>query len=159
METKLSEIHFNKDTFSRMTVSLAIQLLSSSVVTMFKKATNDITIIPDICLKLLAWFNKWHDKVNSIENNTNSFLPIQSWKILQSLVLGLVGLIQMNVKTIVPRTTNTDGIENHFNCLGQNGGRGDTPTAQEQQTNDTRASAFTITAGPSKGIMLLFQRY
>ena len=38
METKLSEKHFNKDTFSRMTVSLAVQLLSSSVVTMFKKS-------------------------------------------------------------------------------------------------------------------------
>ena len=37
METKLSEKHFNKDTFSRMTVSLAVQLLSSSVIAMLKK--------------------------------------------------------------------------------------------------------------------------
>jgi len=35
--------------------------------------------------------------VNSIENNAKSFLPIQSWKSLQSLVLGLVGLNQANV--------------------------------------------------------------
>ena len=43
---------FNKDVFSKMTVSLAVQLLSSFVVTMLKKkATNDITIIPDIRLK------------------------------------------------------------------------------------------------------------
>ena len=212
METKLSEKHFNKDAFSRMTVSLAVQLLSSSVVTMLKKATNDITIIPDIRLKssqydkiielaekvdclvdicngrskkqghytayftpenaisiqkellgILAWFNKWHDKVNSIENNANSFLPIQSWKSLQSLVLGLVGLIQANVieekQTIVPRTTNTDGIENHFSCSRQNGGSGDAPTAQEQQTNDARASAFTVTAGPSKGNNLELPNY
>ena len=35
--------------------------------------------------------------MNSIENNAKSFLPIQSWKSLQSLVLGLVGLNQANV--------------------------------------------------------------
>ena len=74
-------------------------------------------------IRILAWFNKWYDKVNSIENNVNSFLPIQRWKHLQSLVLGLVGLIQVNVieekQAIVPRTTNTDGIENHFSCSRQ----------------------------------------
>ena len=51
METKLIGKYFNKDAFSRMTVSLTVQLLSSSVVTMLKKATNDITIIPYIRLK------------------------------------------------------------------------------------------------------------
>ena len=55
-------------------------------------------------------------------------------------------------KSIVPRTINTDGIENHFSCSSQQNGRsGDVPTAQEQQTNDTRASTFIVTAGPSKG--------
>ena len=39
METKLSESFFNKDAFSRMRVSLAVQLLSSSVVTMLKRNT------------------------------------------------------------------------------------------------------------------------
>ena len=82
----------------------------------------------------LNLFNKWQDKVNSIKNNKNSFISIQSWKRLQSLVLGLVGLIQMNViqekQTIVLRTTNTDGIKNHFSCSRQNGGSGDIPTAQ-----------------------------
>ena len=80
-----------------------------------------------------TWLNKCYDWVNSVENNTNSFVPIRSWKFLQSLVLGLAGLIQMNViqekQTIVPRTTNTDGIENHFSCSKQNGGSGDAPTA------------------------------
>ena len=56
IETKLSEIHFNKDAFSRMVVSLAFQLLSSSIVTMLEKATNDITIIPDIRLKLSQYY-------------------------------------------------------------------------------------------------------
>ena len=106
-------------------------------------------------LEILAWFNKWHDKINSIENNANSFLSIQSWKSLQSLVLGLVGLNQANVieekQTIVPRTTTTDGMENYFSCSRQNSGSGDAPTAPEQQTNDARSSAFTVTAGPSKG--------
>ena len=91
-------------------------------------------------LGILAWFNKWYDKVNSIENNSNSFLLIQSWKSLQSLVLGLVGLIQANLieekETFVPRTTNTDGIENYLSCSRQNGGSGDAPAAQEQQRND-----------------------
>ena len=27
-------------------------------------------------LGILAWFNKWHDKVNIIDNNANNFLPI-----------------------------------------------------------------------------------
>jgi len=35
--------------------------------------------------------------------------------------------------------------------FNQNGGSGDAPTAQEQQTNDARASEFTVTAGLSKG--------
>ena len=103
-----------------------------------------------------TWLNKCYDWVNSVENNTNSFVPIRSWKFLQSLVLGLAGLIQMNViqekQTIVLRTTNTDGIKNHFSCARQkNGGSWDAPTAQKQQTNDARASVFTVTAGPSKG--------
>ena len=57
----------------------------------------------------------------------------------------------MKKKKIVPRTTNTDGIENHFSCSGQNSGSDDVPTAQTQYTNDTRASAFTVTAWSSKG--------
>ena len=57
---------------------------------------NTISIKKEL-LGILAWFNKWHDKVNSIEINTNSFLPIQSCKSLQSLVFGLVGLIQANL--------------------------------------------------------------
>ena len=36
-----------------------------------------------------AWFNTLNDIVRRIDNNNNSFLPIQSWKTLQSLVLGL----------------------------------------------------------------------
>ena len=96
---------------------------------------NAISIQKEL-LGILAWFNKWHDKVNSIENNANSFLPIQSWKSLQSLVLGLVGLNQANVieekQTIVPRTTNTDGIENHFSCSRQNG---EVMMPQQQKNN------------------------
>ena len=79
------------------------------------------------------------------------------------MVLGLVGLIQANIieekQIIVPRTTNTDGIENHVSCSRQNGGSGDAPTAQEQQTNDARASAFTVTAGPSKANNLELPNY
>ena len=37
---------------------------------------NSISIQKEL-LWILAWFNKWYNKVNSIENNTNSFLPIQ----------------------------------------------------------------------------------
>ena len=51
METELFERHFNKDDFLRMTVSIAVQLSSSSIVTMLKKATHDTTIVPYICLK------------------------------------------------------------------------------------------------------------
>ena len=55
-------------------------------------------------------------------------------------------------QTVVPRTTNTDGIENYFSCSRQqNGGSGGALTAQEQQTNNARASSFTGTARPSKG--------
>ena len=68
----------------------------------------------------------------------------------------MVGLIQANVieekQTIVPRTTNTDGIENNFSCSRQQSCEsGDAPTAKEQRTNNTRVSACTITAEPSKG--------
>ena len=51
METNLLEKRFNKDVFSRMTVYLAVQLISSSVVTMLRKATNDSSIHPNLRLK------------------------------------------------------------------------------------------------------------
>ena len=51
METKLSEQHFNKDGFSRMNVSLAIQLLSSSVASMMEVAIKDVNISRYLRLK------------------------------------------------------------------------------------------------------------
>ena len=51
METNLSAIFFNKDVFSRMTVYLVVQLLSSSVVTMMRKAINNSIILPYLRLK------------------------------------------------------------------------------------------------------------
>ena len=51
METKLSEKHFNKDGFSRINVSLATQLLSSSVVSMMKAAIKDVNISSHLRLK------------------------------------------------------------------------------------------------------------
>ena len=157
METNLSEKHFNKDAFSRMTVYLAVQLLSSSVVTMLRKVINNSSIHPnlhlkqnqydkiiemaekvdklvDICngrskekgkytayftpenghkiqnelLHILDWFTKWNDSIKRLGNNKDNFLPVQSWNSLQSLILGLVGLIEVEVirdgQTIVPKT-------------------------------------------------------
>ena len=106
-------------------------------------------------LHILAWFTKWNDTVKRLGNNKDNFLSVQSWNSLQSLILGLVGLIEVEVKrndqTIVPKTTNIDGIEKHFSCSRQNIGRGNAPTAQMQQTNDTRASAYIASSEPKKG--------
>ena len=75
-------------------------------------------------LDILDWFTKWNDSVKRLGNNKDNFLPVQSWNSLQSLILGLVGLIEVKVikdgQTIVPKTTNTDGIEKHFSCSRQN---------------------------------------
>ena len=51
IERNLLEKCFNKDVFSCMTVYLTVQLLSSSVVIIPKKVTNDSTIIPNSRLK------------------------------------------------------------------------------------------------------------
>ena len=45
---------------------------------------------------------------------------MQSCKGLQSLILGLVGVIKVKIikggQKIVPKTTNADGIEKHLSC-------------------------------------------
>ena len=61
-----------------------------------------------------------------------------------------MGFCVKGKQKIVPRTTNTDGIENYFNCSRQIGGSGDAPTAQEQHTNDATVSVFSVTVGPNK---------
>ena len=60
-------------------------------------------------------------------------------------------------QTIVPRTTNTDGIENHFICSRQNGGSGDSPTSQEIK-NVARVSAFTASKGNSDSTPNIFEK-
>ena len=158
METNLSEKPINKDVFSCMTVYLAVQFLSSSVVTMIRKETNDSSTLPNLRLKqnqydkiiemaekvdklvhicngrskekvtytanftpedshknILDWFTKWNDTVKRLGNDKDNFLPVQSWNSLQSLILGLVGLIEVKVikdgQKIFPKTTKIDGIE------------------------------------------------
>ena len=51
METKLSEKLFNKDGFSKMNVSLATQLLSSSIVSMMEIAIKDVKTSSHLILK------------------------------------------------------------------------------------------------------------
>ena len=119
-----------------MIIYLALHLLSSSVITMLRKATHDSSILPNLCLKqnqydkiigiaekvdklveiyngrfkekgkdiayftpedghkiqnelldIVAWFTKWNDTVKRLGNNKDNFLPVQSWKSLQSLIL------------------------------------------------------------------------
>ena len=69
-------------------------------------------------LDILDWFTKWDDSVKRLGNNKDNFLPVQSWNSLQSLILGLVRLIEVKVirdgQIIVLKTTNTDGIEKHI---------------------------------------------
>ena len=106
-------------------------------------------------LDILDWFNFWYTSVKRTGNKKYDFIPNQSWKSLQSLVLGLVGLIQHYVInkscTFVPKRMSTDTIEMHFSCSRQNGGSGNEPTAMRQRTNDAKASTFVFTTCPSKG--------
>ena len=66
----------------------------------------------------------------------------------------MVGLIEVKVirdgQTIVPKTTNTDGIEKYCSCSRQNIGNGNALTAQMQQINDTRAPTRIASSGPKK---------
>ena len=203
METKLSEKHFNKDGFSRMNVSLATQLLSSSVASMMEAAIKDVNIsrhlrlkpwqyrhiinlsrkvdrLVDICngrsrnhektglfntesglemqhdlLEILEYFSIWNSSLKKKDKSDNCFLPNQTWKSIQSLILGLVGCIQLyvieNGESFVPRRTNTDTIEHHFGNSRQSVGGGNAPTAMQQRTNDARSSVYNATTGPTKG--------
>ena len=51
MKTKLSETYFTKDGLSRMNVSLATHLLSSSVSSMMETAIKDVIISTHLRLK------------------------------------------------------------------------------------------------------------
>ena len=91
------------------------------------------------------------------------FLPNQTWKSIQSLILGLVGCIQLyvieNGESFVPRRTNTDTIEHHFGNSRQSVGGGNAPTAMQQRTNDARSSVYNSTTGPTKGNNASSQTY
>ena len=69
-------------------------------------------------------FTKWNDSVKRLGNHKDNFFPVQPWNSLQSLILGLVGSIEVKVirygQTIFPKITNTDGIEKDFSCSRQN---------------------------------------
>ena len=73
IDTSLSDF-LNKDAFSRMTVYLTVQLLSSLVVTMLRKATNDSSIIPNLRLKQNQYDKiiERAEKVDKLVNICNS---------------------------------------------------------------------------------------
>ena len=82
-------------------------------------------------MDILDWFTKWNDSIKRLGIVKDNFLLVQSWNSLQFTILGLVGLIEVKVirygQKIVPKTTNTDGIETHFSCSRQNIGSGNAP--------------------------------
>ena len=65
---------------------------------------------------------------------------MQSWKSVQSLILGTVGLIGYYVQkkklSVVPKVINTDCVEIHFCNSRQSVGGGNAPTVQIQRAND-----------------------
>jgi hypothetical protein len=106
-------------------------------------------------LSILDWFTKWRESVRQNGDNKYDFIPSQSWKSVQSLILGTVGLIGFYVirqkTTIVPKVINTDCVEIHFCNSLQSVGGGNVPTAQMQRVNDARATVYTVCKCPSKG--------
>ena len=69
-------------------------------------------------MNILDWFTKWNDSIKRLGIVKDNFLLVQSWNSLQFTILGLVGLIEVKVirygQKIVPKTTNTDGIDKNF---------------------------------------------
>ena len=67
----------------------------------------------------------------------------------------MVGCIQFNIiengESFVPRRTNTDTVEHHFENSRQSVGGENTPIAIIQRINDARSSTYHVTAGPTKG--------
>ena len=106
-------------------------------------------------LGILNWFTKWRESVRLNGDNKYDFIPSQSWKSVQSLILGTVGLIGFYVIkqkiTIVPKVINTDCVEIHFCNSRQSVGGGNAPTAQMQRVNDARATVYNVCKCPSKG--------
>ena len=48
-------------------------------------------------LDILGWFSKWNGTIKRLGNDEDNFLPVQCWDSLQSLILGLVGLIEVRI--------------------------------------------------------------
>ena len=69
-------------------------------------------------LDILEYFSVWNSSPKKKVKSNICFLPNQTWKSIQSLILGLDGCIQFyvieNEESFVPRRTNTDTIEHHF---------------------------------------------
>ena len=84
------------------------------------------------------------------------FLQNQTWKSIQSLILGLVRCIQFYIiehgESFVPRRTNTDIVEHHFGNSRQSIGDGNTPISIIQRTNGARVPTYNTITGPTKGI-------
>lgn len=59
--------------------------------------------------------------------------------------------------TIVSRTTNTDRIENYFNCSRQNGGSLDTPTAQHSKQMMQECPYVLSQLDQAREIMIMLQ--
>ena len=70
-ENELIRKIINKITFSRMTIYFAVQLLSSSVVTMLRKATNDSSIHPNLRLK-----QNQYDKIIEMAEKVDKLVDI-----------------------------------------------------------------------------------
>ena len=69
-------------------------------------------------LEILEYFSILNSLLKKKGKNDNCFLPSQTWKSIQSLILGLVRCIQFyvieNGESFVPRRTNTDTVDYHF---------------------------------------------
>ena len=105
-------------------------------------------------LEILEYFSIWNISLKKKGKSDNCFLPNQTWKIIQSLILELVDCIQFYViesgESVVSRRTNTDTIEHHFGNSRQSVGGRNAPIAMQQRTNDAHSSIYNETTGPTK---------
>lgn len=104
---------------------------------------------------ILDWFTKCRESVQKNRDNKCDFIPLQSWKSFQSLILVRVGLIGYYAikqkRDIVPKVINIDYVDIHFCNSRKSFGDGNTPKVHIKRVNNTRATVYNVCKCPGKG--------
>jgi hypothetical protein len=97
-------------------------------------------------LEILKWFSEWKALNDSTEGrDENHFIPVESWKDVQYLILSTISMIQYYCidrdVVMVPRRIQSDKCEHHFASSRQCAGSSNSLTVTQMQTADANSTA------------------